>query len=81
MYSSKSRAFAVSFAFAILFQALLLGEQFGLTFWRDPATGISHNLRTVIVDAHGRVQKIITENKWTPEELVAEIETAARVEK
>ena len=50
-------------------------------FWRDPQTGISHNLRTIIVDAQGHVQKIITENKWTPTELVTEIVKAAQVGK
>jgi protein SCO1 len=54
-----------------------LSEQVGLQFWRDPAGGINHNLRTVVVDARGRVQKIFIENKWTVEELTAEIVTAA----
>jgi hypothetical protein len=31
------------------------------------------------VDAQGRVQKIIRENKWTSDELVAEIVKAAAV--
>ena len=70
-----------SFLTGALIDVTALGEQFGLTFWRDAATGISHNLRTVIVDAQGRVQRIITENKWTADELVAEIEKATRVEK
>lgn len=68
-----------SFLTGALIDITALGEQFGLTFWRDPQTGISHNLRTVIVDARGRVQKIITENKWTPEELTEELMKAAAV--
>ncbi len=70
-----------SFLTGALIEVTALGEQFGLLFWREPSAGISHNLRTVIVDARGRVQKIIPENKWTPDELAAEIEKAARVEK
>lgn len=56
-----------------------LAEQTGLVFARDPdGVGISHNLRTVVVDAQGRVQNIIPENKWKPEELVTEIVKAAQ---
>jgi len=49
----------------------------GLQFWKDPQGGINHNLRTVVVDARGRVQRIFTENKWTVEELTDEIVQAA----
>ena len=59
-----------------------IAEQVGMLYWRpDPkqAAGISHNLRTVVVDANGRVQKIIPENKWEPPELVEELIKAARV--
>jgi len=55
-----------------------LGEQVGLQFWRDPGGSINHNLRTVVVDARGRVQKIFAENKWTVEELTQEIIKAAQ---
>ena len=57
-------------------------EQFGLLYWLpDPKqpTGISHNLRTVVIDANGRVQKILPENKWEAPELVDELIKAARV--
>jgi|ERR1043166_9739338 protein SCO1/2 len=56
-------------------------EQFGLLFWRpDPkeVTGISHNLRTAVIDPQGRVQKIFTENSWKTDDLVAEIVAAAK---
>ena len=67
-----------SFLTGKLIDITALSEQVGLQFWRDPGgVGINHNLRTVVVDAQGRVQKIYTENKWTPEELTAEIVTAA----
>ena len=68
-----------SFLTGPLVDVTALGEQFGLQFWRDPQGSISHNLRTVVVDARGRVQKNFTENKWTTEELTEEIVKAARV--
>ena len=58
-----------------------IAEQFGLLFWRpDPkeATGISHNLRTVVIDAAGKVFKVITQNEWTPENLADVILEAAK---
>lgn len=55
-----------------------IAEQVGEVFARDAdGPGISHNLRTVVVDARGRVQNILRENKWTPQELIAEILQAA----
>jgi protein SCO1/2 len=36
-----------------------------------------HKLRSAVIDAAGRVQKIIIGNQWKPEELVAEIVKAA----
>jgi protein SCO1/2 len=68
-----------SFLTGPLVDVTALGEQFGLQFWRDPQGSISHNLRTVVVDARGRVQKIFTENKWTTTELVEEVAKAAAV--
>jgi protein SCO1/2 len=59
-----------------------IGEQFGLLFWRpDPnqPAGISHNLRTVVVDVQGRVQRIFSENEWKVDELVEEMVKAAGV--
>jgi len=37
-----------------------LAEQVGLTFWHDETGNISHNLRTVVVDASGRIRKIFS---------------------
>ena len=53
------------------------GSQFGEYFGHDAAGGINHNLRTVVVDARGRIQRIIQGNTWTSDELVAEIVKAA----
>jgi protein SCO1/2 len=53
-------------------------EQFGVTYWRENSAAlISHNLRTVVVDAEGRVRKILPDNAWTSDELVAEMLRAA----
>jgi protein SCO1/2 len=55
-----------------------IAEQFGQTFWHDETGSITHNLRAVVVDPAGRVQKIIVGNKWTSDELVDEIVQAAK---
>ncbi len=55
-----------------------IAEQIGLLFRREGDGAISHNLRTAVVDAGGRVQKIFTENKWTSDELAEEILKAAQ---
>jgi protein SCO1/2 len=57
-----------------------LCEQFGLEVWRDTPGGLpNHNLRTVVVDASGRVRTILIGNKWTADELAAELRKAAAV--
>ena len=69
-----------TFATGELIDVTAITEQFGLMFWRpnpqEPA-GISHNLRAVVIDAQGRVQRVFTENVWKADELVAEIIKAA----
>jgi len=70
-----------SFLTGALIDITAIAEQCGLLFWREgDGVNISHNLRTAVVDAQGRVQKIIPENKWTSEELVQEIIKAAQVQ-
>lgn len=57
-------------------------EQFGLMYWRENPNqpiNISHNLRTVVIDANGRVHKVLPENKWEAPELVEEMIKAASV--
>jgi protein SCO1/2 len=71
-----------SFLTGDLVEITAIAEQFGLLFWRpDPkeVTGISHNLRTVVVDARGRVQTVLTENEWKVDDLVAELVKGATV--
>jgi protein SCO1 len=57
-----------------------IGEQFGLQFWRaTPSEPINHNVRTVVVDASGRVHWVTPENEWKPEGLAEQITKAALV--
>jgi protein SCO1/2 len=69
-----------NFLTGALIDITAIGEQVGLHFtWNPEEPGtLDHNLRTVVIDAVGRIQKIIIGNKWKPEELVAEITRAAR---
>ena len=66
-----------SFVTGTLVDITAISEQVGLQFWREPGGNINHNLRTVVVDAQGRLQKIYPENKWTMEELTEEVIKAA----
>jgi protein SCO1/2 len=68
-----------TFATGALDEITAMGEQFGLAFWKEQAGIISHNLRTVVIDPTGHVQKIFTGNDWQPEDLVAEIAKAAKI--
>ena len=53
-------------------------EQFNLPIFKQ-GENWDHKLRTAIIDAQGRVQKIFIYNQWKPEELVDEIIKAASV--
>jgi protein SCO1 len=66
-----------TFATGRLSEITTIGEQVGLVFLRDANGSIDHNLRTVVIDAAGRVQKIIVGNEWKSDELVAEMIKAA----
>lgn len=68
-----------TFATGALPDITALGEQVGLAFWKDQTGIISHTLRTVVIDASGRVQKIFIGNNWQPEDLVSEMVRAAAV--
>ncbi len=69
-----------SFATGALIDIDAITEQFGMTFARQAGTiFFDHNLRTVVVDAAGKIQKIFIGNSWKPEELVEEIVKAAAV--
>ena len=66
-----------SFATGALTDVTAFGEQIGLSFQRDATGNISHNLRTIVVNASGKVQKILVGNQWSNDELVNEIVKAA----
>ena len=67
-----------SFATGTLNDLIVLGDRFGEYFVHDSSGGVTHNLRTVILDTHGRLQKVITGNSWTSDQLVEEIVKAAK---
>jgi protein SCO1 len=54
-----------------------ISTQFGQLFWQDEGS-LNHNLRTAVIDASGKVQKLFQGNAWTPEDLVAEIVKATK---
>src|SRR6266404_5292471 len=66
-----------SFATGALIDITALAEQVGLIFSHDETGNISHNLRTVVVDASGSVRKIFSGNQWSSSELVQEMLNAA----
>jgi protein SCO1 len=49
-----------------------ISEQFGQMFWKDEGA-LNHNLRTAVIDASGKVQKVFQGNNWTTEEMLAEM--------
>lgn len=55
-----------------------LAQRCDLTVQRDGA-GFNHNLRTVVVDAGGRVKDVPIGNEWKPDELAKELIAAAAV--
>ena len=69
-----------SFLTGELIEIDAITEQFGLMFPRNQeGTGFDHNLRTVVLDANGKIQAILKGNSWKAEELVTEMVKAAAV--
>lgn len=56
-----------------------LGGSFGLTFAPEGGS-FNHNVRTVVVNAAGRIQKIFANNDWKAEDLVSEMKKAMEVQ-
>jgi protein SCO1/2 len=56
-------------------EAATFMEQFGIIAERDPANEvqITHNLRTAVIGADGRLKTVHTGNRWAPDELVADL--------
>jgi protein SCO1/2 len=67
-----------SFVTGDLSDITAIADQVGAYFGHDESGGITHNLRTVVVDAQGRVQRVFTDNRWTSDDLAAEIVKAAQ---
>ena len=67
-----------SFLTGALADIRTISDQFGQSFWKDETGAINHNLRTVVIDASGRIQKIFTGNNWTADELIAALTEASR---
>lgn len=53
-----------------------LTDQLGLQFFSRNGT-IEHNLRTVIIDANGRIAQIYIGNEWDVDEFIAEMKKAS----
>jgi protein SCO1 len=54
-----------------------LGRHFGLSVEREGASaGLTHNLRTAVVDPSGRLVRIWRGSDWAPEEVAAELRKA-----
>ena len=53
--------------------------RFGVSVSRalDDARDITHNLRTVIISADGKLAKVYTGNEWTPDQILADLKTLA----
>jgi protein SCO1/2 len=54
-----------------------LGEAIGLEYQRV-GDRIDHNLRTVILDGDGCIRRVLRGDGWTPQELAADLNAAAR---
>ncbi len=54
--------------------------KFGVSLLRTPPTSaeITHNLRTFLIDADGRVAKIYSGNDWTPSAVLADLRRTVR---
>lgn len=57
----------------------MLMPRLDLMIHRDADGGISHNLRTVVLDPRGRIMRQFDGNDWTPRQLAEALLEAARV--
>lgn len=77
-YAKSQGADAAHWRFATgeLRDITVLGLRSGLEFW-EGGSEITHNLRTVVFDAQGRMRKVFSENTWTEKELADELRAGA----
>ena len=70
-----------SFLTGALIEIDAITEQFGLGFARevDGPFIFSHNLRTIVLDPRGRIQRMFIGNDWSAKELAAELRKAAKI--
>ena len=70
-----------SFVTGALIEIDAITEQFGLEFFREAGStfNFNHKLRTVVVDAQGRVQQVFVGNEWKVDDFVTEMVKAAEV--
>jgi protein SCO1/2 len=54
-----------------------LASHFGVTATSNGTPVLIHNLGTAVIDAQGRLVKLHSTNKWTPAEVLAELDAAA----
>jgi protein SCO1 len=66
-----------TFATSTLADVSSIGDLFGLAFWHDSTGSITHNMRTAVIDANGKFQKLFEGKDWTSADLVAEMVKAA----
>ena len=68
-----------SFLTGTLEDITAIGEQFGLQFWWPTPGGLpEHNVRTIVIDAAGRVQWVTVDNEWKTDALVEQVMKAAQ---
>jgi len=78
MYSGDSPKW--TFASGAIIEIDDITERFGLVVVRQSGgVNFDHNLRTVVVDARGRVHHVFTGNEWQPEELAEKMVEATGV--
>jgi protein SCO1/2 len=55
------------------------GARFGVSISRalDDPLNITHNLRTAVIDANGKLVKVYTGNEWTPAQVLADLRSVA----
>jgi protein SCO1/2 len=52
-----------------------ISQEVGLKFGESGGS-YQHNLRTVVLDGHGKISHVFTDETWSPDELVAELKKA-----
>ncbi len=55
-------------------QTLDFAAKFGITAFPDPQSGIIHSEDTAIIDKTGHITEMITENSWSPTEMIAQVD-------